>query len=189
MWRASLIDYLKDRGFVSGDILEIGTFLGELTKTLATMGKLDHRHVVTVDICDFDTDQTVNARGVRMNEYYKRICSGDQFEIIQKKLNDLRNVIFIKLSSPRVTDKKLKLGKGKKFALIVLDGSKNNSIVRSDMKWSWGKLKKGGILAVHDYQGDIPDLTKTIDETVQQLRIKDAQRSVLSGWWLLLEKR
>jgi hypothetical protein len=186
MWRASLIDYLKDRLKLEGDILEVGTLAGDLTKGLAVT--FPERKITTVDYCDPDGDTTVNARGIRMDDYYRGYLRGmdgeAQLQTLTELFKEYPNVNFVRKNS-----KDLKFSKKRKFAVIIQDGSKKSDIITHGLNLGWRKLKKGGYLCQHDYHGDIPSITETIDRWIVKRKITEDQIETLTGWWIIFEKR
>ena len=186
-WRSSLIDYLKDRlpPTVEGDILEFGTFLADLTVKLAELAETQNRTVYTVDVCNLAADKTVTVNGLPLSEYYQRfVDTAEQQEtIINEKLSKHGNVKFIKRDSSTLTlPKKLQL------CVCIVDGCHMPNVLIHDIMFGWRRLTQNGLLAIHDYEGDIEPTTKTVNQFLADHKIAPEQTEKLSGLWLIVKK-
>lgn len=184
-WRTSLINYVKDRIInIEGDFLEFGTFLADLTVLLAELAKQQNKKLISVDVCDFLADTLVTSENVKLSDYYKSKTRGKKQKIIIKeKLQVFDNVDFIKTDSV-----KIQLLENRKFSLVVVDGGHQTNVFKHDARLGWSRLSFGGILAIHDYKGNIPGLTEDVDEIVEEFGVQQENVVVLPGLWIVLEK-
>lgn len=73
------------------------------------------------------------------------------------------------LGSPEVT----KMYKEKSLDFVFIDGSHRYEDVVNDIKAWMPKIKKGGILAGHDYTSGWPDVVKAVDDVLGEGEWKD----------------
>lgn len=186
-WRSTLMKYLESRfkSEVEGDFLEFGTLAGDLTIPLAKLAAKHERKVITVDVCDVSVDDTVTSRGKNLSDYYAGFVGRhNQEKIIRKKLQRLDNVLFIKENSVN-----LQVPLDQKLSVVVVDGGHQLAVFRHDARLGWSHLSVGGMMAIHDYKGDVPGLTEAIDQIVQEFNVSPENLVVLDDRWIVLEKK
>lgn len=153
---------------VSGDFVEIGTFLGggalKLSQFLSEQRSKKTLYVIDVFNLDFDRSDTVD--GICMADFYKD--STMQFKgLSQKEIFDI--VTF------RCKNIELITGDSKNIRLPAdhlsfgfIDGNHSPDYVRSDFELIWEKLSPNGCVAFHDYGGDLPEVTRMIDLLISE---------------------
>lgn len=165
----SLIDFLRPRQTV-GCIVEIGALIGNGTRQLAEAWP--YKTIWAVDTFDIHTDKTTNQDGVSMTSFYETELAGRyQMQAFIENTRGLPNIQTFKGNSKDFT-------KPNDFVfLAVIDGEHTPEAVRRDFE----KLRHSKFIAFHDYQHDIPELTKAIDEITHGL-----ERHVLPGWCIVI---
>lgn len=164
----SLIHYLANNGInlVEGDFLEIGAFMGGGTKKLAEYATSLGKQVYVIDIFDIEVDSTANDRGQQMRWIYRKILGkNDLKQIFYNNIAKATNVHVIECDS-----KKVELPKDVKLCFSFLDGNHDPSYVKSDFQLAWKKTQSDGIVAFHDYRGDLPQVTSAIDDILARYR-------------------
>jgi len=107
-----------------------------------------------------------------------------QFEVFSEITKNCRNIQVIKADSKKASISASKLS----FALI--DGNHDPEYVESDFNLIWNKLPSGGGIALHDFEGDLPQTTAKIKELIT--RHNDQISSVLQEkqkWLVYLIKK
>ncbi len=183
-WRDYLIFHLQPRiAKLEGDILEIGVLRGELTVKLAELAAKHGRRVFAVDICDLSADPMQTKWNYL--DYYKSMATADQEATIRQAIDRFSNVIFIKIDSAKITFKP-----EQKFAATVIDGCHEPEHMKGDFRLAWRHLSPGGLIAMHDYHGDLPpEFSKAVDEVITEVLLEVASLTIIDGWWLIVERK
>lgn len=148
---------------VDGDVLEIGVLLGGGTAKLC--GWCEHRapakRVIAVDVFDPAFDPTRTAEGWSMPELYAAALRGrDQRRIFDEVTGCCANLLVVAGDSTTVDIP------ADRLAFAFVDGSHVPDDVRADFETAWSRLSPGGLVAFHDYGGNLPDLTTALHECV-----------------------
>ena len=163
-----IIDFMKKQGLqkLEGDIIEIGAFMGGGTAKLAEFGQKYGKKVYAVDIFDPGSDKTPDKNGVKMCDIYQAFLQGrSQWEVYQQTTHAFDNIVTINMDS-----KKVSFHKGQKFIFGFIDGNHQPDYVRNDFNLIWRHLAQGGSVGFHDYNFDLPDVTRAIDGLIDQHR-------------------
>jgi hypothetical protein len=150
---------------VDGDALEIGVLLGGGTaKLCGWFGRYAaDKRVIAVDVFDPDFDPTTTVQGWTMRELYaRRIGNRQQREVFDEVTRGCANLLVIAgdSTSTQIPSERL--------AFAFVDGSHVPDDVRSDFELVWARLSPGGVAAFHDYGGDLPAVTETLDACVEK---------------------
>ena len=161
-----LVKFLKENKVLSnkGELIEIGSFLGGDTKILAQYANKFEKKVYAIDVFNINFDKTINLSGNKMSDLYSIHFGGmpeNQWEIFENNISDLKNIIVIKEDS-----KKVILPSNTQFCFGFIDGNHDSTYVYSDFNLIWSNLISEGALAFHDYNGDLPNVTDSINEIV-----------------------
>jgi len=159
----TLIEFIKRYGLIKleGDFIEIGSFVGGGTSKLARFSKKFGKTVYAIDIFDISADKQKNVSGAMMSDLYSLYLQRlgmSQYQAYQIMIRDLTNIVTIRNDSMKVifpTDKKFMFG--------FIDGNHAPKYIMNDFYLIWQHLVSGGVVAFHDYGGDLPLVTKTID--------------------------
>lgn len=160
-----MLDTLRERGLltVPGDVLEIGVLLGGGTYKLSQLlvREAPMKRVIAVDVFDPDFDQTECLQGVSMADFYRSYfdevgADRDQRSVYDEVTAGCSNIVTLAEDSATVALPTEALC----FAFV--DGNHSAEYVRGDFEKVWGLLSPGGIVAIHDYGHDIPQVTHTI---------------------------
>lgn len=149
---------------IPGDFLEIGALFGYGTRQLSAYLSRECRdkNLYVVDVFDPDFDVTATSSGVTMQELYNGWLADtgapSQWLLYLCNIKGLANVRTIRGDSREITLPTERLS----FAFI--DGNHQADCVQSDFAMIWERLSPGGIVAFHDYGGDLPLVTKAIDD-------------------------
>lgn len=167
-----LIEWLRPRQTV-GCIVEIGVLVGNGTRQLAEAWP--YKVVWAVDIFDIHHDKTKNQDGVPMSSFYESELNGQYAKWqFQAFTHNTQNFLNVRVFCGNSKD----FPKPREFAfLTIIDGEHTGEAVRRDFE----KFKDSKFIAFHDYNHDIPELTKAIDEITKGL-----ERHVLPGWLIVI---
>ena len=156
-----LLDFIKEHALckLEGDLIEIGVFMGGGTAKLARFAQKYHKRVFAVDIFDPSTDKTETTDGVKMGDIYQAFLEGrSQLEVYQETTRRLDNIVTIKEDS-----RNLRFPREQKFMFGFIDGNHHPDYVKNDFHIVWSNLVPNGVLGFHDYNFELPEVTKTID--------------------------
>jgi len=163
-----LVDYIHKRKIqkLEGDIVEIGAFMGGGTVKLARFAQKYGKKVYAIDIFDPRSDKTPDKDGVKMCDIYQAFLQGrSQLEVYQQATHEFDNIVTINMDS-----KKVSFHKGQRFVFGFIDGNHQPDFVRNDFNLVWRNLVPGGSTGFHDYNFDLPEVTKTIDGLIYKHR-------------------
>jgi hypothetical protein len=161
-----LLDFIKERKLykLEGDLIEVGVFMGGGTVKLARYARKHHKIVYAVDIFDPNSDKTEDTSGVKMCDIYEVLLGGrSQLDVYQETTRGFDNIMAIKEDSIRV-----RFPAEQKFMFGFIDGNHHPEYVRNDFYVVWPNLVPGGALGFHDYNFDLPGVTKAIDSLVDE---------------------
>lgn len=156
-----LVDFMKKRKLheLEGDIIEIGAFLGGGTVKLAKYAQTYGKRVYAVDIFDPSCDKTQDKSGARMCDIYQAFLEGrSQLQVYQRTTHAFDNIVTLIMDS-----KKVSFYSSQKFIFGFIDGNHQPDYVENDFNLVWRHLVAGGSVGFHDYDFDLPVVTKTID--------------------------
>ncbi|WP_243358478.1 class I SAM-dependent methyltransferase [Fundidesulfovibrio terrae] len=162
----SLINFCHWRKIyqVPGDFVEIGALFGTGTRQLShyLSRECREKRLFVIDVFDPDFDVTETSGGLNMkalyNEWLAATGAPSQWLLYLCNVHGLSNVHTLRGDS-----KKVVLPTGA-VAFAFIDGNHQADYVQSDFRMVWRKLSPGGVVAFHDYGGDLPLVTKAIDD-------------------------
>ena len=157
----TLIDYITKNQLykLKGDIVEIGAFVGGGTVKLAKFARPYGKKVFVVDIFNPEADQTATPDGTRMSDIYLAFLEGkSQYESYCANTRNYHNIVTIKEDS-----KKAKFPLNQKFMFGFIDGNHQSDYVLNDFLMVWEHLVLGGMVGLHDYKSELPEVTRTVD--------------------------
>ena len=163
-----LIDFMRKRRLqnLEGDIIEIGAFLGGGTVKLAKFAQKYGKKIYAVDIFNPERDKTQDKNGVRMCDIYQAFLGGrSQLEVYLQTTRGFDNIVTVNKDS-----KKVKFPRRQRFIFGFIDGNHQSGYVRSDFNLIWRYLGPGGSVGFHDYNFDLPQVTKTINSIIDKHR-------------------
>lgn len=161
-----LLDFVKERRLhrLEGDLIEVGVLMGGGTVKLARYARKHSKKVYAVDIFDPSSDKTEDTSGVRMCDIYEAFLGGrSQLDVYQETTRGLDNIVTIKEDS-----KKVRFPAEQKFMFGFIDGNHHPEYVINDFHVVWPNLVPGGALGFHDYDFDLPEVTRAIDSLVDE---------------------
>ena len=162
----TLIDYIEKNKLheLEGDFLEIGAFMGGGRAKLARYANKYGKKLIIIDLFDPDFDSTPNNRGERMNWIYGKILGKKNLkEIFDKNTRKERNIVVHSKDS-----KKVRLPEDTKLCFTFIDGNHDPDYVKNDFYLARNKTVPGGVIAYHDYGGDLPQTTKAIRSMIDE---------------------
>jgi hypothetical protein len=169
---------------LEGDIVEIGCFCGGGTAKLARFFSKHNKKVYAVDIFDPTFDQTKNLDGNTMSSLYSGVLGGrKQEEVFRDVTKKYSNVIMIKGDSKKV------VLPCERICFAFIDGCHDPDYVKNDFYLVWGKTVSGGIVGFHDYDGNLPQTTKAIDELIEANANNISSIEKLGKKWIILLTR
>lgn len=147
--KIGLQDMLNYMGDCSNKtMLEIGCYVGDSTEIFANWFK----QIYAVDPWENgydDSDPASHQHNMQIIELqFDTICESH------------KNIIKYKMTSKEACY----LLEGETFDFVYLDGNHQELEVRADMKRWLPKIKKGGFLGGHDYQGKFKGTRRAVDE-------------------------
>jgi Methyltransferase domain len=157
----TLLDAMNDHGVanVDGDVVEIGVFLGGGTYTLSRYLErvAPGKRVYAIDIFQPGFDATRNSDGIPMSAIYAALLGHrDQRAVYRAVTAGCANVVTIVADSMQVA---LPCDR---ICFAHIDGNHASAYVRHDFELVWSALSPHGVIALDDYGGDIPSVTRTV---------------------------
>ena len=67
-----------------------------------------------------------------------------------------------------------------------IDGNHQPDYVRNDFLLIWDNLVSGGVVALHDYKSELPEVTRTIDRLLDEKKKKIASTTEISEKHIVL---
>jgi len=162
----TLIDYINQHhlGRLEGDIVEIGAFVGGGTVKLARLAHGYGKKVFVIDIFDPTADQTATPDGTKMRDIYLAFLEGQpQYQTYCENIRNCDNVVTIRGDS-----RQARFPADQRFMFGFIDGNHQPDCVRSDFLLVWNHLVSGGVIGLHDYKSELPEVTRTIDELLKE---------------------
>lgn len=166
----TLIDFIEKNNIadLEGDFMEIGAFMGGGSKKLAHFANKFNKQLIVIDLFDPDFDPTKNDRGESMNWIYRIILGNKNLrQVFDSNTKKEKNITVIQNDS-----KKVKLPDDQKLCFTFIDGNHDPEYVKNDFMLAWKKTISDGIIAYHDYGGDLPQTTNAIKQMVAQYKDK-----------------
>jgi len=151
---------------LGGDILEIGVFLGGGTYTLASFAAREKPgvRVIAVDVFNTDFDETKCVDGHTMAQVYSEMMhkggTTEQRTTFDQITAGLENVEVVAGDSTTVTIPTDHLS----FSFI--DGNHEPAYVEKDFDNAWSRTLPGGVVALHDYGHNLPQVTKAVQRRI-----------------------
>jgi hypothetical protein len=161
-----LLDFIETRSLhrLEGDLIEIGSFMGGATVKLARYARRHGKRVFAIDIFDPAADKTATPDGTRMCDIYLAFLEGrTQFEVYEETTRGWDNIVTIRQDSKTVS-----FPPEQKFIFGFIDGNHQPDYVRNDFNIIWSNLIPGGVLGFHDYNTELPEVTKCIDAIIAE---------------------
>jgi hypothetical protein len=168
----SLISRIKSLGIdqVPGDFVEIGAFLGGGSRKLAAFAKTlsPQRKLYVADVFDPDFDWTETAGGRAMAEVYKDFLgefgTKSQHDVFKEVTRGMDNIVTLIGDSMHLWIPSAQL------AFAFIDGNHDPLYVENDFRKVWPLIQSGGVVAFHDYGGNLPQTTAAIDKIGEEHR-------------------
>lgn len=179
----SLLDWIKENQIhiLDGDVVEIGSFMGGGTAKLARFFGRYSKKVYAIDIFDPSFDHTNNINGSNMSSIYLKVLKGrNQEDVFREMTRKYSNIQVIKEDSKKV------VLPCKEICFSFIDGCHDPDYVRNDFHLVWDKTVSGGVVGLHDYGGDLPQTTRTIDDLIEANRHSIEQVSMIKEKWIIL---
>ena len=157
-----LMDAIIENGVlgVPGDFVEIGAPLGGGSYKLARLLERTNKRLIVVDVFDPEFDRTTCESGATMASVYAGQLRGrSQLEVFKQVTRGLPNITTMVGDSASVA-------LPTPLAFGFIDGNHDAAYVRGDFERIWDQLSPGGLVAFHDYDHDLPHVTRTIHELV-----------------------
>ena len=162
----TLIDSLIENRLyeLDGDLIEVGAFVGGGTVKLAKFADKYSKKVFVIDVFDPVADHTATTDGTKMSDIYLAFLEGSsQFHAYSENTGSFKNITTIRKDSREVT-----FPQKQKFMFGFIDGNHRPEYVRSDFQLVWKHLVPNGVVGLHDYKSELPEVTRTIDELLNE---------------------
>lgn len=180
----TLLDYIRKYQLylLPGDIIEIGAFVGGGTVKLADFTLKYHKKVYVIDIFDPLTDQSATSSGVQMSDIYLAFLEGkSQYKHYCENTVNYENIVTIRKDS-----KIVELPSDQQFMFGFIDGNHHPEYVRNDFYLVWEHLVSKGVVALHDYKTELPEVTRAIDELMIEKQSEIANTTEISEKHIIL---
>ena len=169
---------------IDGDFVEIGTFLGggarKLSKHLSSKSK--NKKLIVMDVFDPKFDWTKNLDGDSMSELYvstlNKYQGKTQKEVFLENTKGCENIVIVEGDTMKANIPTENIS----FAFI--DGNHAPEYVENDFYLIWNKLAPGGVVAFHDYQGDLPQTTEMIDNLKEKHKDEILKTDIAEKEWI-----
>lgn len=162
-----IVNHLRERrnDRIEGDAVEIGALFGEGTKTLSSyLAETPEKTLYVMDVFNLEFDDTATVNGLVMSELYKSWLVQrkykSQIHIYASNTKGLKNIKTL------VGDTKNASIPADKLSFSFIDGNHSPEYVENDFNLVWDKTSPGGVVAFHDYCGDLPEVTRKINELI-----------------------
>ncbi|MEO5913298.1 MAG: class I SAM-dependent methyltransferase [Luteolibacter sp.] len=152
---------------VPGDFVEIGALAGGGTVKLASFLQQSGsaKSLWVVEAFKVDADSTVNTWGEAMTDIYRHfVAPSDWKESFMRTISPFGNIMLFDVNSLEVQLP------DKPVAFAFIDGNHQREYVESDFENCWKRLSPGGVLAMHDFGGNVPGTTETIKACIDRHR-------------------
>ncbi|MDI6777743.1 MAG: class I SAM-dependent methyltransferase [Patescibacteria group bacterium] len=166
----TLINFIEKNKLhgLEGDFLEIGAFMGGGSAKLARYVDKYSKKLIVIDLFDPNFDSTPNDRDERMNWIYKKILGKKNLrDIFNENTKNEKNIVVYSGDS-----KKVRLPENTKLCFTFIDGNHDPKYVKNDFYLALHKTIPGGVIAYHDYGGDLPQTTKAIQDMIDENKEK-----------------
>lgn len=196
-----MLDVIVREGLdrVDGDVLEIGVMLGGGTRKLCGLfsNRAPDKRVIAVDIFDPNFDHSpniaVDAQGrpngrpgqemaTVYSEHMARAGAIDQRATFNRITAGCSNLVVVAGDSTKVdipTDR---------LCFAFIDGNHDRAYVRADFDTAWSRLSPSGVVALHDYGYDLPEITEEVHVQIGA-HAAEIQRVWVSDWIVFIQKR
>ncbi len=185
----TLVERIQTSGCcrIPGDFIEVGAFLGGGTVKLAKLARSCGKRVWVVDIFDPGFDLTVNSTGTPMaSVYHAYLGRGSQERVFRLVTKPVAHTLEILKQDSRA----VVLPPDLRFAFGFIDGNHDPEYVKSDFRLVWDRLAPGGLLGLHDYGGDLPEVTRAIDQLIDRFGSQIESTNLAPKQWLIfLQKK
>ena len=179
---------MKERALhkLTGDIVEIGAFMGGGTVKLAQFAQKCGKKVYAIDVFDPGCDETEDVSGSRMCDIYEAFLEGrSQLEVYREATKDFDNIMTIDMDS-----KEVEFPAEQGFIFGFIDGNHQPEYVINDFHLIWRNLVPGGCVGFHDYNFDLPDVTEAIDRLIEEHKNEISEvHEIKENHIVLLSKR
>ena len=153
---------------------------------LAKLARACGKRVWVIDIFDPGFDLTENSAGTPMaSVYHAYLGRGSQervFRLVTKPVAETLRVL--KQDSRTVI-----LPPEVRFAFGFIDGNHDPEYVKSDFQLVWDRLAPGGLLGLHDYGGDLPEVTRAVDQLIDRFGSQIESTSLAPRQWLIFLRK
>jgi hypothetical protein len=185
----TLVEHIQRSGCcaIPGDFIEVGAFLGGGTVKLANLARSCGKRVWVVDIFDPGFDLTENSAGTPMaTVYHGYLGRGSQERVFRLVTRPVAGTLVVLKQDSRA----VVLPPDLRFAFGFIDGNHDPEYVKSDFHLVWDRLAPGGLLGLHDYGGDLPEVTRAIDELSDRFGSQIESTDLVPKQWLIfLQKK
>ncbi len=151
-------DYLIENCPESGTIVELGAWLGKSSSYL--VDNAVDRNVIIIDSWKGSPNE--------LNSTHRLATQVDIYEVFKQNMGE-RNYKSIRGLSSEVVNQ----FEDESLDVVFIDLTHTYESVKQDIKLWLPKVKKGGILAGHDYENDWPEVVKAVDEVFPDKMIMD----------------
>ena len=154
------------------------------------------KRVIAIDVFDPDFDHSPNVAvdelgrptgaGQEMADVYRREMAqagvSDQRATFDAITAGCANLVVVPGDSTRVqipTDR---------LCFAFIDGNHDRAFVHADFETAWSRLSPSGVVALHDYGYDLPEITEEV-HTLIGAHASEIARVWTSGWIIFLQRR
>ena len=145
-----------NRNNIKGDFAELGVYKGETARVIHLCSPDRKLHL-------FDTFQGFPAEDLKDETgkaagYTTQHFADTGIEKVKQYMGNHQNIIYHKGYFPESATGQ----ENEKFSLVSIDVDLHNP-TKAGLEFFYPRLSKGGIILIHDYNGDWPELMKVVD--------------------------
>ena len=184
----TLVEHIQRCGAcrIPGDFIEVGAFLGGGTLKLAKLARSCGKRVWVIDIFDPGFDLTVNSAGTPMASlYHATLGRGSQERVFRLVTRPVAGTLEVLKQDSRA----VVLPPDLRFAFGFIDGNHDPEYVKSDFRLVWDRLAPGGVLGFHDYGGDLPEVTRAIDQLIDRFGSEIESTELAPKQWVMFLRK
>ena len=148
-WTQGLKELLAYDSNIKGQMLEIGSYLGESTYIFLESKRFNSITCLDMWASGYDDNDSSSSKMEGIEK---------EFDLLVENSNGI--IKKIKNSSENIDN----LFENKSFDFIYIDGNHTYDWVKQDIEKSLTKLKNGGFIAGHDYNW--PEVQKAVSDTI-----------------------
>jgi len=141
---------------IPGDFAELGVYKGETAQIIHLCSP--ERKLYLFDTFDGFPAEDLKKESGKATGYTTHHFADTSIEKVRNLLGNKESIIFHKGYFPESTEELKEV----KFAFVSMDADLHNP-TRAGLEFFYPRLSKGGVILIHDYNTDWPELMHAVD--------------------------